>query len=379
VWIVLFAIYIIHDSSDKFEDHARLLQRLQSSNIPVPEVYAFSDSQSELGARYLLMEGICGIKAEAEYFIFGIPDRYWKHVLDQLADILAEGMLFTSPTFIVDGHEYNSDTAFWIDTSQSCVAAAWGRIEVHLELLREMRYKEFFERAREEINIIFAESLYLSTDLVLCRYNGYMNTCGPFPTCLPPLQRDNIIFDEEYNIKGVIGFRGTQSVSLWKYFQYPMALEESFEDKAMDGTVGRMRNIFDNSWDQAMNRRRLHWYERDNKSGAHWRCPDKVGLLYQFRTAPPNQRAQLTQSLFSRFYGHNAPSIEVLFHASLMGFFCEWSADAPRGSELALSVVRRMLYRSSQELEQLALAGQSLVEGTLDSQALNLLKIQLLR
>src|SRR5271155_5307751 len=88
VWIALFARL---DSEGLFSAQEKLMKRLRGS-IPVPEVYAWSDQTEELGARYTIMEGICGKRAEAQYLLFGVPDRHWHTLLDQLGKILAAGM-----------------------------------------------------------------------------------------------------------------------------------------------------------------------------------------------------------------------------------------------------------------------------------------------
>src|SRR5205814_10324244 len=160
--------------------------------------FAYSDELQELGARYLLMQGICGFKAEAEYFIFGIPDRYWNHVLEQLGRFMAEGMISQWKVFKVNDKTYRTDSAFWIDPAARNVRIAIHEIGQHREVFNGQQYSMFFKHAEHIFRLLFAQLLYLASEL-LTPQRQPSNAQQKFPCHLPPLRMENIIFDSEYN------------------------------------------------------------------------------------------------------------------------------------------------------------------------------------
>ena len=364
VWIALFARL---DSVGEFARQAALIRRLRP-RLPIPEVIALSDTTQELGARYLLMEGICGTKAEAEYFIFGIPDRYWNHVLEQLGAFMAEGMEETWGNFIVNGKAYHSDSAFWIHPALQNMDFGRRNIESHRDDLAAKEYARFMKNAHQSIHLLFAEDLYLCCEL-LKDSQLPPDAHGSFPSNLPPLTLDNIIFDEEYNVKGLIGFPRSESFSTWDYFQYPFRLEDSFEDPSMNRTLKWMREKFIVAWQGqlAASGKRL-----DNvKKREVWSQKEKVQLLYEFRTC--NARTvELLQQIRSKLYDIDTSiTLDVLFNAyvytaiyNLSHKHMHWNNVWPG------HMFRHLLSAETNHIHEIAVAGHALGKGKLDSHTL---------
>lgn len=369
VWIALFAR---SDSVGDFAAQVRLMRKLRSK-IPVPEVFAHSDQSQELGGRYLLMEGICGLKAEAEYFIFGVPDRYWDHVLEQLGGFMAEGMAVWWKNFQVNGKVYDSDSAFWIDPAVHNVRLALHEFTSHRKLIEERKYATFLERTQPLIRLLFVEVLYLCCEL-LRQPQRPSNAQGKLPSNLPPLSMENIVFDNNYNVKGLIGFSRIESVSSWDYFQYPFCLDDSFDDPSMTRTITWMKESFIESWKRRVESLGLLWEGMEQREP--WSQKDKVKILYEFRLS--NARSShFAEQLLSRLYHVDGNvTIDLLFCAYLYTTCSVLSHHAtawdPNISDLHVAIFERMISLDAARLNELAGAGQSLTKGKFDSQILQL-------
>jgi len=364
VWIALFARL---DSVGEFARQAALMRKLRP-RLPVPEVIATSDTPQELGARYLLMEGVCGTKAEAEYFIFGIPDRHWNHVLEQLGGLMAEGMEQTWENYSVNGKVYTSDGGFWIHPALQNLEFARRNVDRHRDNLAGKEYSRFMKNAVQSIQLLFAEDLYLCSEL-LNEAQLPPDARGNFPSHLPPLIMDNIVFDDEYDIQGLIGFPRTESVSTWDYFQYPFRLDDTFDDPSMKRTVKWMREKFLEAWQGRLASAGLRL---DNiKKRECWSQKEKVQLLYEFRTC--NARSvELLQQIRSKLYNLDASiTLDVLFNAyiytaiyNLAHEHMQWDNVWPG------HMFRRLLSADVSHIHEIASAGHALGKGKLDSHVL---------
>ena len=364
VWIALFARL---DSVGEFERQVALMRRLRAK-VPVPQVIACSDAPKELGARYLIMEGVCGMKAEAEYFIFGIPDRHWNHVLDQLGVIMAEGMEQSWEKFTVNGKEYSSDSAFWIHPAVQNMAFARRNIDRHRENLRGKEYSRFLKNEVQSIHLQFAEDLYLCSDL-LNEAQLPPDAQGNFPSHLPPLTMENMIFDDEFNIKGLIGLPRTESVSTWDYFQYPFRLDDTFDDPSMNRTVKWMREKFVEAW---QGRLAGSGVRLDNiKKRDAWSQKDRVQLLYEFRTCTARS-VELLQQIRSKLYNIDSSiTLDVLFNAYVYTAIYNLSLEHMQWNNVWPGhMFRRLLSADVGHIHEIASAGHALGKGKLDGHVL---------
>lgn len=364
VWIALFAPA---DSVGEFAAQARLMRSLRG-RIPVPEVFSYSDQVNELGGRYLLMEGICGLRAESEYFIFGIPDRYWNYVLQQLGEIMAEGMAVTWSTFKVDGEEYRSDTAFWIDPSRQNMRGALIEISKSRALFDSGQHQEFITQISTASELLFSELLYLCSEF-LRPYRRPSNVLMKFSSALPTLRMENVIFDADYNIKGLIGFTRKESVSSWEYFQYPFGLEEIFDDPSISRTVAWMREYFVGAWIQRLVSLGVDWGGLEQRE--QWCQRDKVEVLRQFRKSKKQDPALLQRLLSSGYYLKGPLDVDLLYNAfviSLLSAFQQQSAAWDCKPDFFTDLFLRLLSLSYPQLQALAEQGRLLRNGQTEFQ-----------
>jgi hypothetical protein len=220
---------------------------------------------------------------------------------------MAYGMAVSWNNFQVNGETYKSDTAFWIDSARRRIRGALNEISLHREVFTEGQYAEFIQQVQPNLQILFAELLYLNSEFLTPKQRP-PNMLMKFPAHLPSLTIENVIFDEEYNIKGLISFPRTESVSSWEYFQYPYRLEESFDDLSMTRTSTWMRDNFVEAWVRTLASLGISW--EGMQSREPWCQKDKVKLLYDFRmseTITPT----LVHLLFSSLYHFDKSIVTV--------------------------------------------------------------------
>jgi hypothetical protein len=366
VWIVLFAQL---DVKGEFAAQARLMKMLRG-RIPVPEVYGFSDNRIELGARYLVMEGICGIRAEAEYLMFGIPDRHWNHVLEQLGVIMAQGMVVSWKSFRVNTHDYQKDTDFWTEPAESNIQRALKEINEHKKYFVSGRYSTFIDHVYFHLKSLFAELLYLGNDLLHPKSRP-SDVSQRFPVHIPPLTMQNIIFDEEYNIRSIIGFSQSESVSTWDYFQYPLGLEDPFEEHPMTHTITWMRELFLEAWRGELSTLKLSAWER-MPTREKWCRKDKVAILYEFRKTPEHTSKILNELLCCFHPVDKSTTAEILFEAYtfVLCSLLAHDSNAWNGKlEMYIDVLLRLVRSSVQTIHELAEQGRYISLRLLDQKA----------
>lgn len=355
VWIVLFARL---DCKGEFAAQARLMQALKG-RIAVPEVYAFSDSKIDLGARYMLMEGICGNRAEAEYLMFGIPDRHWNQVLDQLGAIMAQGMAVTWKHFKVNGKEYERDSDFWIQPSEIKILRAVNEINQHKDVFISGRYSTFVEHLYFHLKALFAELLYLANDFLHPKKRpSEKSQC--FPANLPPLTMENVIFDEEYNVKAIVGFPQSESISTWDYFQYPLGLEDPFEEHPMTRTITWMRESFVEAWRRELEVLNLTEWDA-MPAREKWARKDDIATLYEFRTTTEHTSKLLNQMLCTLYHLDKSLTADLMFEAfifALCSFLAHNSAAWTGKVDFYIDLFTVLAKQSTQVLHQLAEQGR---------------------
>jgi len=368
VWIAMFARL---DSDGEFSRQERLMRRLRGT-IPVPQVYAYSDQAQELGGRYIIMEGICGRRADAPYLMFGIPDQHWHTLIDQLGKIMAEGMNVSWNEFTIDGKTYPSDLSFWIEPAEKNILQALKVFNQERPIFDSGHWSNFIQSTLSSIHLLFSELIYLCCNL-LTPSRRPADSRGRFPSHLPSLSMENIIFDDEYNIKGLIGFPRTEAVTSWDYFQLPLGLEEEFENTSTRNTANRMRLEFVQSWRQHLPRTAVRWEGLDR--WLPWCKKDLVELLYCFRTGKPAP-VSLDKFLAEMYHFGSDLGLDLLRDAHLfttlallIHYPVAWESDK---CNFHVEMFSRLVSMDGRSLSQIGAAGNSLREGKFDFQKLHL-------
>lgn len=177
----------------------------KNTTIPVPRVFEYNaGSDNPLGAPYILMEEVRG-------HLVGhlqIPPQYIRHVYSQIADIVLQLGQLQFPTI---GLISQSECVFEDFHRVKCFTSAR-----EYYLARAQRFVQEQSHG-SDINWKTLAWLYVQAIPSIC-IPDLDN--GPFPLRHPDLNNLNLLFDDEYNVVGLIDWSLTQAVP-WQSFVVP--------------------------------------------------------------------------------------------------------------------------------------------------------------
>jgi isoamyl acetate esterase len=193
-------------SAKDITDEVRTIQYVSNNTtIPVPHVFEYDvDPGNPLGAPYILMEEMPG-------HLVGhlkIAGPYVRHVYAQIAGIVLQlsklhfpriGLICQAECVFEDFHRLNA----FKSAKDFYIARA------------EHFYSQQIERS--DVNWTTLAWLYLQAIPLICKPDL---DNGPFPLRHPDLNNLNLLFDDEYNIVGLIDWTLTQAVA-WQSFVVP--------------------------------------------------------------------------------------------------------------------------------------------------------------
>ena len=183
------------------------------TTIPVPRVFEYDVNPNPLGAPYMLMEEIQG------HFVHSlprIPQQHIRHVYSQIADIVLQLSQLRFP-LIGLLHE---------DQIQGCVFGGYERVDAfHTATdFYTFRAVHFANQCSDPdwlaLAWLYIQAIPLITTPELDR--------GPFPLRHPDLNNANILYDDDYNIVGVLDWTAAQAAP-WQSFAVPPNQFESSE------------------------------------------------------------------------------------------------------------------------------------------------------
>ncbi|KAG6117969.1 hypothetical protein E4U12_001310 [Claviceps purpurea] len=185
------------------------------TTIPVPEVFAFDVSPSnEFGFPYVLLECLKG-KPLQSTMAKTVPADYKQHVASQVADVLyqLENLTFDRLGRIWCGE--NCDEPPRIIPSRSRNGSlATPHVQTSLEWFYEYRQKQNRQALKEHAD----DPEWRAACWILKEATPHIITedrlHGPFPLCHFDLHFGNLLFDDEYNLTGVIDWSGAATAPL---------------------------------------------------------------------------------------------------------------------------------------------------------------------
>ena len=184
----------------------------QRTSIPIPRIFEFEMSmEGSFGYPYVLMEYLGGRQLD-DGLAKAIPQQYHTKVAKQFANVFAE---LQNLTFNRIGRLWCGETA---DQPVEIIPMAWhhspGPLETSLEYFYNQRQGE-----NREIVALYpnnADSLtacwVLKTALAHTVIEDRVR--GPFPLCHLDLHFGNLLFDDEYNLAGVIDWSHAQAAPI---------------------------------------------------------------------------------------------------------------------------------------------------------------------
>ncbi|KAK4244425.1 kinase-like domain-containing protein [Corynascus novoguineensis] len=182
------------------------------TTIPIPQVFDFEASANQpFGYPYIFMEYLGG-RTLPKGVATAIPHQFHAKVAKQLANIFAE---LQNLTFSRIGRLWCGENA---DQPVEIMAMAWHSSPGPLETSLEYFYNQRQSENRQMIAMHPDDPDWLTACWVLKMALTHIiiedRVRGPFPLCHLDLHYGNMLFDDEYNLTGIIDWSSAQAAPL---------------------------------------------------------------------------------------------------------------------------------------------------------------------
>ena len=184
----------------------------QRTSIPVPRVFHFEMSaDQQFGHPYVLMECLEGRTVD-NGLARSIPPQFHAKVAEQLAKVFVE----------LQGLAFDRIGRLWcgesVDQPVEIIAMAWHESPGPLETSLEYFYNQRQGENRQIIAMHPNDPDWLTACWVLKTALAQIiiedRVRGPFPLCHLDLHYGNLLFDDEYNLTGIIDWSSAQAAPL---------------------------------------------------------------------------------------------------------------------------------------------------------------------
>jgi hypothetical protein len=184
----------------------------QQTSIPVPRVFEFEvTSDQPFGYPYMLMQALRG-RCLDDGLAKAIPQAHHLKVAKQMANIFAELQRLSYSRI---GRLWRGETA---DGPIEVIPMAWHHSPGPLETSLEYFYNERQGENLEIMTLNPENADWLTACWVLKSAIAHIviddRIRGPFPLCHLDLHYGNLLFDDEYNLTGVIDWSNAQVAPL---------------------------------------------------------------------------------------------------------------------------------------------------------------------
>ncbi|KAH3948623.1 hypothetical protein HBI56_121520 [Parastagonospora nodorum] len=184
----------------------------QRTSIPIPRIFEFEMSIEEpFGYPYVLMEYLGGRKLD-DGLATSIPRQYHNKAAKQLAHVFAE---LQNLTFSRIGRLWCGEAA---DQPVEIIPMAWHHSPGPLDTSLEYFYNQRQGENREIVALHPNNAEWLTACWVLKTALTHTviedRVLGPFPLCHLDLHFGNLLFDDEYNLTGVIDWSNAQAAPI---------------------------------------------------------------------------------------------------------------------------------------------------------------------
>jgi hypothetical protein len=184
----------------------------QRTSIPVPRIFDFDVSMDEeFGYPYILMECLSGRTLDNR-LARSIPQEHLDKVAKQFANVFAE---LQTLTFSRIGRLYCGETA---DQRVELIPMKWhcspGPLRTSLEYFYNQRQRQnkiimaLHPGDADWLTACWVLKIALALTVIEDRVHG------PFPLCHLDLHYGNLLFDDEYNLTGVIDWEDAQAAPI---------------------------------------------------------------------------------------------------------------------------------------------------------------------
>ncbi|KAI0536545.1 kinase-like domain-containing protein [Xylaria digitata] len=182
------------------------------TSIPIPQVFDFETSADQpFGYPFVLMEYLGG-RTLSNGLARAIPHQHHAKVARQLANVFAE---LQNLTFSRIGRLWCGENA---EQPAEIMAMAWHASPGPLETSFEYFYNQRQDENRETISMHPNDPDWLTACWVLKTALTHIiiedRVRGPFPLCHLDLHYGNMLFDNDYNLTGIIDWSSAQAAPL---------------------------------------------------------------------------------------------------------------------------------------------------------------------
>jgi hypothetical protein len=184
----------------------------ERTKIPVSHIYAFNMSAEQpFGYPYVLMEYLGGRSLDIG-IATSVPPEHHEKVANQLANVFAE---LQKLTFDRIGRLWCGEN---VDEPLEIVAMGWHCTPGPLDTSLEYLYNQQQEQNREIMTLHPGDPDWLTACWVLktaiARVVIEDRIRGPFPLCHLDLHFGNMLFDNDFNLTGIIDWSNAQAAPL---------------------------------------------------------------------------------------------------------------------------------------------------------------------
>lgn len=190
------------------------------TQIPVPQIYGFdvtATTANQFGFRYLLMQALPG-HIMSTVLSRSVPSHQIDKVASQLADYYHQlsRLRFDRIGRLWSGRQL-ADAEISIIPAAQCTRAFHTSLE-HFHALRRSQTRAILaDHAGDPYWTTAAWILELALPSMVLDQHIH----GPFPLCHVDLHYGNILFDQDFNITGIIDWSGAQTVPLERFLVSP--------------------------------------------------------------------------------------------------------------------------------------------------------------
>ncbi|KAL2151731.1 hypothetical protein VTH82DRAFT_6829 [Thermothelomyces myriococcoides] len=219
------------NAADLLSEIATMRTVRKRTRIPVPEVYAYNVSPNEVGYPYVLMECLPGRVLDGPIAL-QVPPKHLPKVAKQFAEVMFQ---LYELTFNRLGRLWCGDNG---ESTPEILPVGFGERSPASAPATSL---EWFYLHRQEENRQVLKSHphdkeWLAACWVLKKAISHIiiesRLHGPFPLCHLDLHHGNILFDDDYNLTGVIDWSQAQTVPLERlavspeFITFPAGSEE---------------------------------------------------------------------------------------------------------------------------------------------------------
>ena len=217
----------------------KLIRR--KTTIPVPRVFGYCTTRSDIGYPYLMMEALPG-NVLGSSMGFAVPDERKGAFAAQLATYVYElsTLQFSKIGRISYSSEFDEVELLPFPIGGSLVGPLSTSLE-YFYLYRKGQTKAILKSRRGDKEWEAAcWLLEKSLTAVVTEEHVY----GPFPLCHMDFHSGNILVDEDYNITGIIDWSHSQSMPIERFAMIPELIYPSIAPEETKQALGGLRGMF---------------------------------------------------------------------------------------------------------------------------------------